>query len=329
MGEPGDDRTRAMLRVALNRVPQMLVVVIGCSILTFAVVNILPGDIVHSILGEDYTEAAADQLRAQLHLNDPLIVRYFVWLGESLTGDLGTSLLPPHVEVADLIGRALLPTLELVVLGQLFGLILGVLLAVVSVASRSRVVDRVISGFALVCSSIPGFVMGILLLGLLATQLHLVSPLGWASPFTDGWGENLSHILFPSIVLGLFAFPLFLRVFRAELVEQLDREDYVVLARLKGIPMRRVVFSHAVRNSSFGLLTILGVNTARLVGGVVVIELIFSIPGMGSLVTNAVIRHDAPTVMAGVSIVAIFVVVANLLVDLAYALLDPRVRDAS
>ncbi|MBO9577805.1 MAG: ABC transporter permease [Microbacteriaceae bacterium] len=318
-----------MLRLVLNRIPQMLVVVIGCSILTFAVVNVLPGDIVHSILGEDYTEEAANQLREQLHLNDPLIVRYFRWLGESVTGDLGVSLLPPHVPVADLIGRSLLPTLELVILGQLFGLILGVLLAVISVASRNAIVDRVISGLALICSSVPGFVLGILLLGLLATQLHLVSPLGWVDPDTGGWGENLIHITFPSLVLGLFAFPLFLRVFRAELVEQLDREDYVTLAKLKGIPTRRVVFAHAVRNSSFGLMTILGVNTARLVGGVVVIEQIFSIPGMGSLITTSVVRHDAPSVMASVCIVAIFVVIANLLVDIAYALLDPRVRDAT
>ncbi len=318
-----------MLRLIANRIPQMIVVVIGCSILTFAVVNILPGDIVHTILGEDYTEDAANQLREQLHLNDPLIVRYCIWLGDLVTGNLGVSLLPPHVPVGDLIGRALLPTLELVVFGQLVGLVLGVLLAVVSVASRNAIVDRLISALSLICSSVPGFVLGILLLGLLATQWRLVSPLGWVAPSAGGWGENLIHIMFPSVILGLFAFPLFLRVFRAELVEQLDREDYVVLAKLKGIPTRRVVFAHAVRNSSFGLMTILGVNTARLVGGVVVIEQIFSIPGMGSLITTSVVRHDAPTVMASVCIVAVFVVVANLLVDVAYALLDPRVRDAT
>jgi len=318
-----------MIRIVLTRIPQMLVVVLGCTFLTFALVNLLPGDIVYSILGEDYSEEAAAQLRAQLHLDDPFFVRYVVWLGEAVTGDLGKSLLPPHVPVSDLVGRSLLPTLELVVLGQIFGLALGVATAVISVAARSRVVDRLISALALVSSSLPGFVIGLLLLGLLAAKLRLVSPLGWVSPFTAGWGENLSHILFPSLLVGLFTFPMFMRVLRAELVDQLDHEDYVVLARLKGISTRRVIFGHVVRNSSFGVVTILGIDTARLVGGAVVIEQIFSIPGMGSLIKDSVVRHDAPTVLACVSIVAMFVVVANLLVDIAYAALDPRVRDAA
>ena len=316
-----------MLRLVLKRVPQAVIVVIGVSFLTFSIMFVLPGDVVHSILGDNYTPAAAAALNAQLHLNQPFFLRYFTWLGDFFTGNVGLSLVPPRQPVWTLVGNSLLPTGEMLVIGQVIARALGVLLAVGSVASRSRVVDRVVQAVGLVCSSIPGFVLGLLLLTLLAVNLHVVSPQGWVAPSAGGWGQNLAHILFPSIVLALFTFPVIMRVFRAELVDQLDNEDYVLLARLKGISGRRVIFRHVLRNSSFGLLTVVGINVARLIGGVIIIEQIFGIPGMGTLIKNSVVQHDTPTALAALTIVAIFVVVVNLVIDIAYALLDPRVRD--
>lgn len=316
-----------MVRLLLRRVPQMIVVVIGVSFLTFSIMFVLPGDVVHSILGDNYTPAAAAALNAQLHLNQPFFLRYFTWLGDFFTGNVGLSLVPPRQSVWTLVGKSLLPTAEMLLIGQIIAIVLGVLLAVASVASRSRIVDRIVQAVGLICSSIPGFVLGLLLLTLLAVNLHVVSPQGWVAPSAGGWGENLAHILFPSIVLALFTFPVIMRVFRAELVEQLDNEDYVTLARLKGISGTRVIFRHVLRNSSFGLLTVVGINVARLIGGVIIIEQIFGIPGMGTLIKNSVVQHDTPTALASLTIVAIFVVVANLLVDIAYAILDPRVRD--
>ncbi len=316
-----------MLRLVLKRVPQAVIVVIGVSFLTFSIMFVLPGDVVHSILGDNYTPAAAAALNAQLHLNQPFFLRYFTWLGDFFTGNVGLSLVPPRQPVWTLVGNSLLPTGEMLLIGQVIAILLGVLLAVASVASRSRIVDRVVQALGLVCSSIPGFVLGLLLLTLLAVNLHVVSPQGWVAPSAGGWGQNLAHILFPSIVLALFTFPVIMRVFRAELVDQLDNEDYVLLARLKGISGRRVIFRHVLRNSSFGLLTVVGINVARLIGGVIIIEQIFGIPGMGTLIKNSVVQHDTPTALAALTIVAIFVVVVNLVIDIAYALLDPRVRD--
>ena len=316
-----------MLRLVLKRVPQAVIVVIGVSFLTFSIMFVLPGDVVHSILGDNYTPAAAAALNAQLHLNQPFFLRYFTWLGDFFTGNVGLSLVPPRQPVWTLVGNSLLPTGEMLLIGQVIAILLGVLLAVASVTSRSRVVDRVVQALGLVCSSIPGFVLGLLLLTLLAVNLHVVSPQGWVAPSAGGWGQNLAHILFPSIVLALFTFPVIMRVFRAELVDQLDNEDYVLLARLKGISGRRVIFRHVLRNSSFGLLTVVGINVARLIGGVIIIEQIFGIPGMGTLIKNSVVQHDTPTALAALTIVAIFVVVVNLVIDIAYALLDPRVRD--
>ncbi|MCU1415199.1 MAG: transporter permease [Microbacteriaceae bacterium] len=318
-----------MLRMILGRLPQMVIVVLGTGFLAFSIMFVLPGDVVRSILGDNYTPQAAAQISAQLHLNQPFLIRYFSWLGDFVTGQLGTSLIPPHQQVSDLLGQALLPTGEMLLFGQIIAIVLGVGLAVLSVASRNRVVDRIVQAIALVCSSIPGFVLGLLLLELLAVQFQLVSPRGWVAPADGGWGENISHILFPSLILGLFTFPVMMRVFRAELVSQLDDEDYVTLARLKGISTGRLIFRHVLRNSSFGLLTVVGINVARLVGGVVVIEAIFGIPGMGTLIKNSVQQHDTPAALASITFVAIFVVVANLLVDIAYAILDPRVRDAA
>lgn len=318
-----------MFRLILTRVPQMIVVVLGVTFLAHSVMFLLPGDVVTSILGEEYTEAAAEALRAQLHLDQPFLARYFGWLGDFVTGRVGTSLVPPHQEIWGMVARSLLPTVEMLVIGQIVAILLAILLAVVSVASRSKVVDRIIQLIAMVCSSLPGFVMALLLLIVFSVQLRWLSPRGWVSPFTDGWAANLSHILFPSVVLGLFAFPMLMRVFRQELVEQLDDEDYVTLARLKGISGGRVVFGHVLRNSSFGLLTVVGINVATLIGGVVIVEQIFSISGMGTLIKSAVVSHDTPTALVALTVVAVFVVVMNLIIDILYALIDPRVRDGA
>lgn len=311
----------------MTRVPQMIVVVLGVTFLAFSIMFLLPGDVVQSILGDNYTPQAAAALTAQLHLNQSFLLRYFTWLGDFFTGNVGLSLVPPRQSVWALVGRSLLPTAEMLIIGQVIAVVLGVLFAVVSVTSRSRIVDRIVQAVGLICSSIPGFVLGLLLLTLLAVNLHVVSPQGWVAPSSGGWGQNLAHILFPSIVLALFTFPVIMRVFRAELVDQLDNEDYVLLARLKGISGTRVIFRHVLRNSSFGLLTVVGINVARLIGGVIIIEQIFGIPGMGTLIKDSVVQHDTPTALTCLTIVAIFVVVATLVVDIAYALLDPRVRD--
>ena len=319
-----------MLRMILLRLPQMLIVVLGVSFLTYSIMFLLPGDVVSYLLGDNYTEEAAEALRQELHLDQPFLVRYFTWLGDFLTGQGGTSLIPPHQEVWDLVWKSLLPTVELLIVAEIFAIVVAVLFAVISVLSRSRVVDRVIQAIALACNSIPGFVLGLLLIMLFSVQLKLLSPRGWVSPFGPGgsWAENIGHILFPGIVLGIFTFPVIMRVFRAELVEQLDFEDYVTLARLKGIPGRRVVFNHLLRNSSFGLLTVVGINLARLIGGAVIIEAVFAIPGMGTLIRTSVVSHDTPTALVTVTVIAIFVVVMNLIIDVLYAVLDPRVRDA-
>lgn len=317
-----------MTRLVLTRIPQGILVIIGCTLATFILVNVLPGNIVFVILGDQYTKQAAATLTEQLHLNRPLIVRYFDWLGGAVRGDFGKSLLT-HVPVARTIGEDLGPTVELVIGGQIVATGLGVSLAIASVASGKKWIDRLNTGVALFCTSMPSFVLALLLLSLLAAHWHFISPVGWVSPSKGGWGANIGAIALPCILLGLGFFPGHMRIFRTELLDQLQNEDYVVLARMKGISTYRLMSRHVARNSAFGLLTVLAVSTAGLVGGAVILEQIFAIPGIGALIVTSLQNRDSPTVEACVTFVAVLIVVMNLLADIGYAMLDPRVRDAT
>lgn len=317
-----------MIRLILARLPQMFLVVLGCTLVTFILVNVLPGNIIFVILGQNYTKHAAAVLTHELGLNRPLIVRYFDWLGGALHGDFGQSL-TTHLSVSHTILGDLGPTIELVIGAQIVATGLGIGLAIASVGSGKRWVDRTNTGFALFCTSMPGFVLALLLLALLAVHWHVVSPVGWVSPSRGGWGSNLSSIALPCILLGIGFYPGHMRIFRTELLDQMENEEYVTLARMKGISTFRLMTRHVTRNSAFGLVTVLAVSTAGLVGGAVILEQIFAIPGIGQLILTSLQNRDSPTVEACVTLVAVLIVVMNLAADIAYAMLDPRVRDST
>ncbi len=316
-----------MTRTALLRLPQMVLVMLGCTLLSFAVVNLLPGDLVHTILGEGYNAQAAAELRVKLGLDRPLIVQYLDWLGNALHGNFGSSLTNGQSVIGE-IGQAAPATLELIVIAQVFGIVIAVVGATVAVVTRMRWLDATITGIALAANSMPPFIAGLLLLDLLSTKYHLVSSIGWVTTGAGGIGGNLQAIALPAFVLSLAVFPAYLRIFRGELMQQLDGEEYVVLARLKGISTMRLIGRHVARNSLVGLLTVIGISTANLFAATVIIEQIFSIPGLGLLLFNSVTNHDSTTVLGCISLIAVIIVAFNLLIDLSYAALDPRVRDA-
>jgi len=313
-------------RTALLRLPQMVLVMLGCTLLSFAVVNVLPGDIVHTILGEGYNAQAAAALESKLGLNRPMIVQYLDWLGNALHGNFGNSLTNGQSVIGE-IGAAAPATLELIVIAQVFGILIAVTGATAAVVTRRRWLDSAITGIALAANSLPPFIAGLLLLDLLSTKYHLVSSIGWV-PASSGLGNNLQAIALPAFVLSLAVFPAYLRIFRGELRQQLDGEEYVVLARLKGISTARLIGRHVARNSLVGLLTVIGISTANLFAATVIIEQIFSIPGLGLLLFNSVTNHDSTTVLGCISLIAVIIVAFNLVIDLSYAALDPRVRDA-
>ncbi|GIG91972.1 ABC transporter permease [Plantactinospora endophytica] len=312
-----------MLRVIGARLVQMLVVVLCVTALGFGLVNILQGNVVYAILGDFYTPEAAAELTAQLRLDDPLYVRYLDWLAAAVQGDFGTSVIT-HQRVSEAIWLALPPTVELLVGAQLVGITLALLTTLLSL--RFRWADRFVTVLGLIGNSVPAFVVALMLIVVFATSLRMVSSIGWVDPATGGWGANLKAMIIPSVALGVSVFPEYMRVLRSEIYEQLEGEEYVTLARMKGLSQRRVLVLHVARNSVGGLITLIALTTGFLLSGVVIVEEVFSIPGIGRLVLGAINNRDATLLQGAIVLIAVGVVVANLVGELIQMRLDPRVR---
>jgi peptide/nickel transport system permease protein len=316
-----------MIRLVLTRIPQMTVVIVIVTLLAFLMINLLPGDIVSAILGEQYTPEAAEQITKALSLDQPVAVRYLHWLWRAIHLDFGKSLIT-GVPVIESMAQDALPTLELLSGAIIFAVLLGTLLAVAAVVTRNPWIDRLATGLALVCTAMPNFVLALIVTAIFAIQLRWIPNIGWASPFDVGWGANIAAIAVPALMLGLSVFPSVMRIFRSELHEQLESEEYVTLARMKGVTGWRLVWRHVARNSAFGLITVTAASIGTLVSGAVIVENIFAIPGFGTLLFQSIQLHDSPVVVGCVALAAVIVVLCNLGADLMYAALDPRVRDA-
>jgi peptide/nickel transport system permease protein len=306
----------------------MIPVLVGVTLIAFAIVNALPGNTVDAILGSNYTPQAAAALTRELHLNQPMLQRYLEWVNNVIHGNLGTSLVS-HESVAKAIWQAVPPTAELVAFSQVLAIVLAVVFATASVLSPTPWVDRAATAVSLFGSSIPAFVTGLLCLILFADHFHLISAIGWQSPTSRGWGANLQAMLTPSLLLALSIFPGYMRVLRQEMYDQLRREEYVTLARMKGVHQTRILTRHVARNSALGIITLIGVSTGFLIGGAVIVEQIFTIPGFGTLMYSAITSSDATMVEGCILIVAVAIVAINLVADLLYAVFDPRIRARS
>ena len=208
----------------------------------------------------------------------------------------------------------------------IIAIVLGVAFAVLSVISPLKAVDKAATGLSLVGNSVPAFVTALVLLLLFSVHWHLVSSIGWLPSGANGWGRNITAMILPGTVLALSIFPGYMRVFRHEMYEQLKSEEYVTLARMKGVSRSRLIITHVIRNSSLGIITLIGLSTGLLIGGAIIVEQIFAIPGIGDLLINAINNRDATMLDGCVLVIAIWVVLINLLTDLTYALFDPRVR---
>jgi peptide/nickel transport system permease protein len=312
-----------MARWIIDRLLQMIVVLICATILGFLLVRLLKGNELFALLGENYTKQAAAQLSQQLGLDKPLPLQYLDWVGGALHGDFGTSV-TTHESVAHSLWAALGPTVELLLGAQLVALLLTALVTTVSV--RWRWTDRAVTGFALLCSSIPPFVLGLLMIILFASVLHLLPAIAWSAPSAGGWGKNLKGMIMPWLALGISVFPGYMRVLRGQVYDQLDNEEYVTLARMKGLSAPRVLGRHVVPNSLGGLVTLVALTTGFLISGVVIVEQVFGIPGEGSLVYQAITNRDANTLEGAIVMIAVAVVLLNLIGDLIQMRLDPRVR---
>lgn len=296
------------------------------SIAVFSLTHLLPGDPVSALLGDEeatITPEVEAQLRDELGLNDPLPVQYFNWVRSIATGDLGRSI-QTHHPVSDLISERILVTAQLAAAGWMIAIAIAIPLGIVAALHRNSWIDHIATVLALSGIAMPSFWMGLLLILIFAVWLNVFPPSGFVDIWASPW-QAIVHLALPAVTLGLHLTGELTRQMRSSMLEVL-RQDYVRTARSKGLKETRVVMVHALRNALLPILTVLGVQAGNLIGGTVVTEEVFALPGMGRLIVGAVLSQDIPVIQGVVLLVAAAVLLANLVTDLLYAVVDPRIR---
>jgi peptide/nickel transport system permease protein len=311
------------MRFIRDRLLRLIPVVLVVTGVTFLLTALLPGDPAIAILGDQAQPEAIAALRKQLGEDEPLPIRYVDWLKRAASGDLGRSI-RSRQPVTTLIRERLPVSLELLVLSQILALGLALPAGIVAAHRAERRFDKLVSGTAFGLLSMPAFVVGIVLIYLLAVEFEIFPASGFTS-LTENPFENLRSFFLPALTLAIAEAAVYMRLVRNDMISTLQ-EDYIAMARAKGMPPARILLRHALKPSSFTLLTVLGINVGRLMGGALVVETLFALPGIGRLLVDAIYTRDLITVQGVVLFVAISYVVINFGVDMLYAVLDPRIR---
>jgi peptide/nickel transport system permease protein len=310
-------------RYLMRRLLFLLPVAIVVSFLTFLTIHLVPGDPARVLLGEEATPQTVAALDQQLGLDKPLPVQYSLWFWHALHGDLGQSI-QLQQPVLQAILQRLPVSIELGSSALLLSLIIALPLGIYSATHRNSWIDWLVSITSLLGTAIPGFVLGLLLLLLLAVQFRLFPPGGYVSP-TDDLLNNLRDLVLPMVTLAAGSVAVNLRQIRASMIEVLN-QDYIRTARAKGLYERRVLYVHALRNAVLPLVTIVGLQVGAILAGTFVIETIFLWPGIGQLAVSSILSKDYPVIQGVVLCSAFAYMLANLLVDVFYVVLDPRIR---
>jgi len=315
-----------MWLVIAKRLVRLAATLLAVTFLTFLMVSLLPGDPVDAILGTEVRDPEIEaQLREDLRLDDPFIVRYFSWLGDAVQGDLGESYINRGQSVADTIKDRLPVTAELAFLAILMAVVAAVPIGILGAYRQGKWQDKASSAGVQVALSVPNFITGIFLIWLFAVQLGWLPASNWNRISDKGLVENLKTAIMPATALALTQMAIFSRLVRSDMISTLQ-ENYILAARAKGLSNRFILFRHALRPSSLSLMTIVGINFGALLGGTVIIETLFGIPGLGFRLINAINQRDILMIQGITVFVAAAYVVINTVVDLLYAVLDPRIR---
>lgn len=309
-----------MARWILRRLLACLVVLVGVSIIAFMLPRLTPGDPVLTLMEEGATKEMLDQARAFWGLNEPLLVQYFIFFTRALTGDLGQSIASGQ-PISLMISRAFPNTLFLALSAWLWAVLLGIPLGVVAALNRNKLTDLVIRFLALLGRGMPHFWLGIMLILLFAVTLHLLP--------TSGIGEagvsRIRHLILPSFVLGTGILSLVVRMARSEMLEVLG-QDYIRTARAKGLHQGLILYRHALKNALIPVITVLGIEIGAVMGGAIVTETVFAYPGLGRLAVESIYGKDYPMIQSLVLFFSAMYIVANIITDILYAYLDPRIR---
>src|SRR5579862_8763396 len=312
------------LRVAGRRLLAAIPVLLGVTFLTFSVVGLLPKDNAQAILGLNASQSAVNALNHTLGLDQPFWQRYWHWLVNVLHGNFGTSLQGQSVNHELAIHVPI--TMELVLYALVVSVALSIVMAALAARRPNGIADRIIAAVSMLGLSTAPYAFAFLLIIVLAVKLTWFPVLSGA---VAGPGSFFKNLTLPACAIGFGLFSVYTRLLRADMVDQMQREDYIVTAKAKGVPPWRVLLRHALRNSLFTLITVVGLNLGGLVGGAAIIETIFQVQGIGNDLITGISNHDAPLVEGITLIFALVTLLGNLLADLAYAVLDPRIRYGS
>jgi peptide/nickel transport system permease protein len=310
----------------IEKMIELVVVLFIVSLGTFALVSLIPGDPSVAVLGEGRAPEEYAQVREEMGLDDPFLTRYWGWLSGALQGDLGQSMVPPQGAVTDSIGTALPVSVQLALMGLVIALVVSVPLAMYSARHQGGWIDRMISAGTFGILSIPSFLAGLLLIMVMVNYLGWFPRSQWVR-ISEDLGQNLYHAFLPALTISLLEMAMFTRILRSDLVTTL-KENFILVAKAKGMSNARLLFSDALRPSSFSLITMIGVVIGSMIGSTVIVETLFSLPGMGSLIVRAAQQGDIPMVQGAVLVIAAIYVIANGVIDISYGYLDPRSRRA-
>jgi peptide/nickel transport system permease protein len=312
-----------MLAFLIRRIASTFIVMAIVAVIIFLLVRIAPGDPVAILVGDNASPDQIDAVRKQLGLDDPIVVQFWRWASRVLVGDLGISIFS-NEPVAKLIGQRLEPTLSLAATTIILAVVVAVTAGIVAAWQVGTWIDRVVMALSVASFSVPVFVVGYVLIYVFAIQLRWLPVQGY-QPIADGVFDWLRHLVLPSIALGLAYVALIARITRTAMLEVLA-EDYIRTAHAKGVATGPVLLKHALKNAGVPIVTVIGIGIALLIGGVVITETVFNIPGIGRLVVDAIQTRDYPIIQGVILLFSGVYVIVNLLVDLTYTLLDPRIR---
>ena len=318
-------RNRLALQLvwAARKLGRLVIVLVVVSVLTFGMLNGLPGDVAHVVGGVETTPENIAHIRQDLGLDRSPAIRYLIWAGNALRGNLGHSYLTGEPVMASILAR--LPvTLELLVISQILTLCMAIPAGVVCACRCNSAADRLINGIGFATLSIPSFIMALLAIFLFSIRLHWLPATGYA-PLSAGLWNNLRSFVLPGFSIALIEWVVLMRVLRSDMITTLQ-QDYILMARAKGLPPWKVILHHAFRPSSFTLLTIIGLQIGRHLGETVIVETLFALPGIGRMLLNAIYNRDYLMVQGGILLITFGYVTINTAIDIAYAIIDPRIR---
>ena len=327
----------------IKRLLQIIPVVFGVTLIAFALIHLAPGDPVITMLGQHATQQEIDEARAKFGLDQPLYIQYFIWLGDVLQGDLGRSIIS-HEQVTIEIASRFPNTIELAITAMIFAILIGVIAGIISATKQYSVADYSVMGVALFGISMPVFWLGIMLMmifGVFLGWLPIGGRIDLLIPFQRITGfmvidsiitgngaaliSVLRHLILPAIALGTIPMAIIARTTRSSMLEVL-RQDFIRTERAKGLSERKVIYKHAIRNAMVPVVTVIGLNFGLLLSGAILTETVFSWPGVGRLVVDSVFDRDYPLVIGCILVFALVFVIVNLITDLLYTYIDPRIH---